>query len=154
LSYPGKKHWSERLVCWSPRGAYLATFHRLGVQLWGGASWSRQLKLSHGGVRLINFSPCENFLVTWSPEGDPKEAFIIWDVKTGAKCRAFPGAGEEEVEVRTRGRGGEGERTGLLRVEGGEGAVFRLKMVEGSSLFGWAASSRNCALPARFFGLV
>lgn len=95
-----KKHWSERLVCWSPRGAYLATFHRLGVQLWGGPSWSRQLKLSHGGVRLINFSPCEKFLVTWSPEGDPKQAYIIWDLRTGAKARAFAGAGEEEVEVR------------------------------------------------------
>uniref|UniRef100_A0A7S3WP66 Eukaryotic translation initiation factor 3 subunit B n=1 Tax=Strombidinopsis acuminata TaxID=141414 RepID=A0A7S3WP66_9SPIT len=93
-----KKHWSERLVCWSPRGAYLATFHRLGVQLWGGPSWSRQLKLSHGGVRLINFSPCEKFLVTWSPEGDPKQAYIIWDLRTGAKARAFAGAGEEEVE--------------------------------------------------------
>jgi len=67
------------------------------VQLWGGPSWQRQLKINHGGVKLLDFSPCEHYLVTWSPEGDQKEALIVWDVRTGAKCRAFVGAGEDGV---------------------------------------------------------
>mmetsp|Transcript_34406 Transcript_34406/g.107948 ORF Transcript_34406/g.107948 Transcript_34406/m.107948 type:complete len:675 (+) Transcript_34406:83-2107(+) len=92
-----KRNWSEHYVSWSPRGSYLATFHRLGVQLWGGPSWQRQLKINHGGVKLLDFSPCEHYLVTWSPEGDQKEALIVWDVRTGAKCRAFVGAGEDGV---------------------------------------------------------
>jgi len=90
-----KKHWSEHFVAWSPRGSYLATFHRLGIQLWGGPSFGRQLKINHGGVKLLDFSPCENYLVTWSPEGDQKEALVVWDVHTGLKCRAFVGAGED-----------------------------------------------------------
>ncbi len=28
-----KKNWSEHYVAWSPRGSYLATFHRLGIQV-------------------------------------------------------------------------------------------------------------------------
>ena len=50
------------------------------------------LKLNHGGVKLIDFSPCEQFIVTWSPETDQSAALIVWDVKTGAKMRAFQGA--------------------------------------------------------------
>jgi len=88
----GKKLWSDTYVSWSPRGTYLATFHLLGIMLWGGPSWKRQLKINHGGVKLIDFSPCENFLVTWSPESDQSVALIVWDVKTGNKMRAFQGA--------------------------------------------------------------
>ena len=58
--------------------------------LWGGPSWKRLLKINHGGVKLIDFSPCENFLVTWSPESDQAAALIVWDVKTGKQLRAFP----------------------------------------------------------------
>ena len=60
-------------MSWSPRGTYLATFHRLWVQLWGGPSWTKLLKLAHGGVKLIDFSPNEKFVVTWSPESDQSE---------------------------------------------------------------------------------
>jgi len=93
-----KKHWSDSYVSWSPRGTYLATFHRLGIMLWGGPSWKKLQRLNHGGVKLIDFSPCENFLVTWSPETDQSCALIVWDVKTGAKMRAFPGA-KEDIEM-------------------------------------------------------
>ena len=87
-----KRNWSDALVRFSPRGTYLATFHRLGIMLWGGPSWKRLLKINHGGVKLIDFSPCENYLVTWSPESDQSLALIVWDVKTGKQLRQFPGA--------------------------------------------------------------
>lgn len=89
-----RSRWSENYVSWSPRGTYLATFHRLGIQLWGGPSWKKMCKLSHGGVKLLDFSPCENFVVTWSPEGDQAEALIVWNAKSGQKLRAFQGARE------------------------------------------------------------
>ena len=89
-----RKNWSDSFVRWSPRGAYLATFHRLGIVLWGGESWQKLLKLSHGGVKLVDFSPCERFLVTWSPEGDLKDALILWDVKSGAELRRFAASNE------------------------------------------------------------
>ena len=87
-----RRNWSDSYVAWSPRGTYLATFHRLGIMLWGGPSWKKLMKINHGGVKLIDFSPCENFLVTWSPESDQTNALIVWDVKTGAKMRSFQGA--------------------------------------------------------------
>jgi len=90
-----RHNWSDSYVSWSPRGTYLATFHRLGIMLWGGPSWKKMTKVNHGGVKLIDFSPCENFLVTWSPESDQSSALIVWDVKTGERKRAFQGARED-----------------------------------------------------------
>lgn len=66
------------------------------IQLWGGPSWKKLLKLNHGGVKLIDFSPCERFLVTWSPESDEAQALIVWDTATGQKLRAFHGSKPEE----------------------------------------------------------
>ena len=67
--------------------------------LWGGPSWKRLMKINHGGVKLIDFSPCERFLVTWSPESDQAAALIVWDVNTGKQLRAFPGASpDREME--------------------------------------------------------
>eukprot|EP00308_Calcidiscus_leptoporus_P021349 CAMPEP_0119378408 /NCGR_PEP_ID=MMETSP1334-20130426/48186_1 /TAXON_ID=127549 /ORGANISM="Calcidiscus leptoporus, Strain RCC1130" /LENGTH=665 /DNA_ID=CAMNT_0007397605 /DNA_START=14 /DNA_END=2011 /DNA_ORIENTATION=- len=91
-----RRGWSDNYVSWSPRGTYLATFHRLGIMLWGGASWKKLLKLSHGGVKLLDFSPSEKFIVTWSPEGEQKEALVVWSTSTGAKLRAFQGTKEGE----------------------------------------------------------
>jgi translation initiation factor 3 subunit B len=91
-----RKNWSDSYVSWSPRGTYLATFHRLGIMLWGGASWKKLLKLNHGGVKLIDFSPCERFVVTWSPETDQANAVIVWDVTTGQKMRSFQGSKPDE----------------------------------------------------------
>ena len=44
--------WTESFVQWSPYGNYLATVHRQGVVIWGGASWQRLARFSHPGVRL------------------------------------------------------------------------------------------------------
>ena len=43
--------WTESFVQWSPHGNYLATVHRQGVVIWGGASWQRLARFSHPGVR-------------------------------------------------------------------------------------------------------
>jgi len=94
-----RKNWSDSYVSWSPRGTYMATFHRLGIMLWGGPSWKKMLKVNHGGVRLIDFSPCENFLITWSPESDQAAALIVWDIRTGEKKRAFQGCKEPGAEM-------------------------------------------------------
>ncbi|KAK0554742.1 Translation initiation factor 3 subunit b [Tilletia horrida] len=102
-----KSRWTESYVQWSPLGTYLATFHRQGVQLWGGPSWQSIVRFGHSGVRLLDFSPCENYLVTWShdpivvpenaPIGPDKFApaddgnrIAIWEVKTGHLLRTFP----------------------------------------------------------------
>lgn len=95
-------HWTEKFVQWSPLGTYLATMHAKGVQLWGGPSWSRQTRFPHPDCNLIDFSPNEKYLCTWSfkpievAEDDPilsqeedGKNYIIWDLATGRPLRSF-----------------------------------------------------------------
>lgn len=100
-----REHWTEAFVQWSPQGTYLTSVHSQGVQLWGGASWKKIRRFVHPFVNLVDYSPNENYLVTWSnrpiqlpeviPPGFPLTAdedgknFIIWDVKTGNVIRSF-----------------------------------------------------------------
>ncbi|KIY45493.1 translation initiation factor eIF-3b [Fistulina hepatica ATCC 64428] len=93
-------------VAWSPLGTYVVSLHRLGVRLWGGASWSAQGRFMHPLVKLIDFSPNEKYLVTWSnepitlPEGAPQgpqylsvddegNNLAVWDMATGHLLRTF-----------------------------------------------------------------
>jgi len=85
---------TETLVQWSPLGTYISTFHAKGIALWGGEKFSQIMRFSHAGVQFIDFSPCEKYLVSFSPLADSRatdepQAIIIWDVLTGAKKRAF-----------------------------------------------------------------
>jgi len=87
-----RSKWTETYLRWSPKGTYMATFHQRGIALWGGDTFQQIQKFSHLGVQLIDFSPCERYLVTFSPLQDNKEdpsAVIFWDIRTGAKKRGF-----------------------------------------------------------------
>lgn len=100
-----RTHWTESFVQWSPQGTFLTSVHAQGVQLWGGASWKRIMRFAHPFVNLVDFSPNENYIVTWSnrpiviPENPPSnfpltadedgKNFIIWDIKTGNLLRSF-----------------------------------------------------------------
>lgn len=95
--------WTETFVQWSPLGTYLTSMHGPGVQLWGGPSWSRMQRFQHPGVNLVDFSPNEKYLTTWSnrpisipDEGHPVlsidddgKNYIIWDIETGKPIRSF-----------------------------------------------------------------
>lgn len=97
-----RQHWTESFVAWSPLGTYLTSIHQQGVQLWGGKSWGRQKRFAHPGVNLVDFSPSERYLVTWSnrpiqvEENHPVlsleedgQNYIVWDVETGKPLRSF-----------------------------------------------------------------
>ena len=96
-----RMHWTESFVQWSPKGTYLTSMHSQGVQLWGGQKWSRK-RFMHPGVNLVDFSPDERYMTTWShrpmqiDEGNPVlsveedgKNYIIWDVATGKPLRSF-----------------------------------------------------------------
>ncbi|OSX59511.1 hypothetical protein POSPLADRAFT_1067238 [Postia placenta MAD-698-R-SB12] len=102
-----RPNWTDLYVSWSPLGTYLATLHRQGVQLWGGTSWAKQQRFAHPMVKLIDFSPNETYIVTWShdpivvPEGaqqgpqffspeDEGNNIAVWDTMTGNLLRTFP----------------------------------------------------------------
>lgn len=93
-----RTNWTETFLQWSPRGTYLTTFHKQGVALWGGPSWKRLKRLAHERVRMILWSPNENYLITVSHDGvkmDDGEIHNIffWDVRTGKIVKTF-GAGK------------------------------------------------------------
>ncbi|ROV89396.1 hypothetical protein VSDG_08694 [Cytospora chrysosperma] len=98
-----RQFWTETFVQWSPLGTYLTSIHALGVQLWGGPSWTRQRRFGHPFVNLVAYSPNENYLVTWSArpiaigdEGHPQltrdddgKNYIVWEIATGKPLRSF-----------------------------------------------------------------
>ncbi|RUS14008.1 hypothetical protein BC938DRAFT_477575, partial [Jimgerdemannia flammicorona] len=101
-----RTNWTETYVQWSPLGTYLTTFHRQGIVIWGGPSWNKINRFVHPGVKLIDFSPNERYLVTWSnepislakiPDGTPSpfadddegNQVAIWDVHSGLLLRSF-----------------------------------------------------------------
>lgn len=63
-----RSNWTDTYLQWSPKGTFLSTFHKQGIGLWGGEGWERIVRFVHAGVKLIDFSPQENYLVTWSNE--------------------------------------------------------------------------------------
>jgi translation initiation factor 3 subunit B len=91
----------------------LATTHPQGVRLWGGSSWGHLQRFHHPFVTLIDFSPQENYLVTWSNEPfsfgpkaeqgpqhpsleDEGNTLAVWDIKTGNLLRTFPVTSTEQ----------------------------------------------------------
>jgi len=90
-----RERWTESYVKWSPQGSYLATFHSKGIALWGGPGFQKIARLAHPGVQFIDFSPCEKYIVTFSPGIDPKRVsedmmpVIIWEARTGVAKRKF-----------------------------------------------------------------
>ena len=93
------QQWTETYVRWSPLGSYLCTFHTRGIALWGGEHFKQIQRFSHAGVQLVDFSPCERYLVTFSPtvahrsDTGVAENLIVWDIQTGLKKRGFAADG-------------------------------------------------------------
>ena len=97
-----RNHWTQLFVSWSPLGTFLASIHQQGVQLWGGTSFKRIRQFPHPFVSLIEFSPGESYITTWSnqpitvEEGkgpltidEEGKHIIIWDIATGKPLRSF-----------------------------------------------------------------
>ncbi|KAL8155139.1 hypothetical protein AgCh_000507 [Apium graveolens] len=97
-----RNFWTESYVQWSPLGTYLATVHRQGAAVWGGAStFNRLMRYAHPQVKLIDFSPGEKYLVTYSshepsnPRDTHKVLLNIFDVRTGKIMRDFKGSADD-----------------------------------------------------------
>lgn len=107
-----RQFWTESFVQWSPQGNFLATVHRQGVAVWGGPSFTRLARYSHPAVRLIEFSPNERYLLSYSSvePSNPRETVTvvlnIFDVRTGRRLRGFDGAMDEFAVGANAGPGG------------------------------------------------
>ncbi|PVU96646.1 hypothetical protein BB561_001043 [Smittium simulii] len=108
-----RKSWTETYFQWSTFGLFLTTLHRQGAVLWGGPSFEKIVRFIHLNVKLIDFSPKENYLVTFSgdpinleavdavlgfgnehlnpfTDSDVGNNFCIWEIKTGRLLKTFP----------------------------------------------------------------
>eukprot|EP00842_Homolaphlyctis_polyrhiza_P003378 jgi/Hompol1/4040/HPOL_003462-RA len=89
-----REGWSDYYVQWSPQGKYLVTVHNQGIALWGGPGWEKIMRFMHPKVKLVDFSPDESYMVTWShdpfvnSEGQSHHV-AFWDIATGQQLRTF-----------------------------------------------------------------
>lgn len=121
----GGKVWVEadKPVMWSPQGTYLATFHKAGIKLWGSDQFLPQDRYVHSDVSSVNFSPCENYLITIGNPRQNDEAIVVWDVLTGQRIRSFGFKNnlEEKYQVQAvvveEKRSGQGEDKTVKRIE-------------------------------------
>jgi translation initiation factor 3 subunit B len=97
-----KQYWTDSFIQWSSLGTYLATVHRQGSQVWGGESgFERLMRFAHPQVKMIDFSPGERYLVTYSshepsnPRDTHRVVLNIFDVRTGKVMRDFKGSADD-----------------------------------------------------------
>eukprot|EP00955_Chlamydomonas_euryale_P089861 364496-Chlamydomonas_euryale.AAC.45 len=96
-----RQHWTESFVQWSPLGNYITTMHRQGAAIWAGPEWTRLQRLAHPNIRLIDYSPNERYMVSYSshepmnPRDTATVTFNVFDTRTARKLRAFEGPAEE-----------------------------------------------------------
>ena len=97
-----RTHWTQLFVQWSPHGTYLTSVHQQGVQIWGGPGFDRVRQFPHPFVSLIEYSPAENYITTWSSQpivveegkspltmDEDGKHIVIWDLETGKALRSF-----------------------------------------------------------------
>jgi translation initiation factor 3 subunit B len=56
--------------------------------LWGGPEYAKVRRFPHTDVEWMQFSPAENYLVTYSRT--EKDAYVIWSVVTGERVKSYP----------------------------------------------------------------
>lgn len=96
LDYDGSREkeagvaWCEYYCHWSPKGSYLATLvPSKGVILWSGKDYEKTGRLVAPDVKLVLFSPQENYILTNNERREDPAAIKIYNVATGQLLRTF-----------------------------------------------------------------
>lgn len=85
-----KDKFTEQAVKWSPSGTYIVAYHKQGVAIFGGQNFARINKFAHVATTLVDFSPQENFIITYGSAGMGGGTKVtIWDIRTGKERRSF-----------------------------------------------------------------
>lgn len=79
-------------------GTYVVTFHKQGVALWGGANFTKVNKFAQNGTQFVEFSPCEQYLVTYGPTANGQK-IVIWDIRSGLEKRSFVTEGHNNLAM-------------------------------------------------------
>uniref|UniRef100_A0A915BDB4 Eukaryotic translation initiation factor 3 subunit B n=1 Tax=Parascaris univalens TaxID=6257 RepID=A0A915BDB4_PARUN len=88
-----RQNWTITVFKWSPFGTFLASVHSMGIALWAGKKFDRFIRMQHENVLMLDFSPCERFIVTYAP---PENRWVedlnslrIFEVQTGEMRKGF-----------------------------------------------------------------
>jgi len=83
--------WCESYCHWSPAGSYLATLvPARGVILWSGSNYEKSARFVAPGVKMVIFSPQENYILTNNEDINDPAAIKVYHIPTGKLMRAFP----------------------------------------------------------------
>lgn len=93
-----REKFTENFIKWSPNGTYIVTFHKQGVVLWGGTSFTKVNKFAHPSTQIVDFSPCEQYLVTYGPSPSGQK-ITIWDIRSGSEKRSFVNENMENISM-------------------------------------------------------
>uniref|UniRef100_A0A0K8TT04 Eukaryotic translation initiation factor 3 subunit B n=1 Tax=Tabanus bromius TaxID=304241 RepID=A0A0K8TT04_TABBR len=83
-----RDQFTDTYVKWSPMGTYIVTFHIQGVAIWGGVKFNKINKFPHPATQIVEFSPCENYLMTCGPTQTGYK-IVFWDIRSGQEKRSF-----------------------------------------------------------------
>lgn len=96
LDYDGARQkeagvpWCEYYCHWSPAGSYLATLlPNRGVVLWSGENYEKVGRFVAPGVKMVVFSPQENYILTNNENMNDEAAIKVYHIPTGNLLRTF-----------------------------------------------------------------
>lgn len=101
---PSGKPWCDSYVEWSPQGSFLVSYHLQEFRLWGGDNFQNEGNFEHPNVKLVDFSPCENFIISYyyPPDLSKKDpgAIKVFDVRN--RTEIFLNPSLKDVELKPR----------------------------------------------------
>lgn len=78
---------TDRAATWSPKGTYLIIIKADKVVFYGGGNMRIIITLKISKVHHVSMSPCERYVLTYSPMGDT--AFTFWNFQLAEIIREF-----------------------------------------------------------------
>lgn len=85
---------SDKPITWSPQGTYLILIKPDKVVFLGGKEMTPIIVLPKHKVLSVKMSPCEKYVLTYSPMGDT--CFTIWNFQMVEVIRDFEAEAEED----------------------------------------------------------
>ena len=78
---------SDQSFMWSPKGTYMILIKSDKVEFVGGSDMKPILTINEPKVETIIFSPCERYVMVYSPKNDTP--YAVWNFQTHEKIREF-----------------------------------------------------------------
>ena len=84
-------------MVWSPQGTYLILIKPDKVIFLGGKEMTPIIVLPKHKVQAVKMSPCEKYVLTYSPQGDT--CFTVWNFQMVEVIREFEAEHQDVLET-------------------------------------------------------